>query len=175
MTASPGYQWNKSILVAFLSVGLSLCCAQYLQAADSTVTIQGIGYPPIKAVNKRQALLMARRAAVLDAYGKILWHRTDHSTAKKVDNYFLHLSGFVRGLNITDEELLPDGGVRIKATVEQPGFIAARPSTGRKSVKKQEDFNLKFAPKIITRQQWFKVISSMVTFETDTFPKETTQ
>ncbi len=177
MRTSPSRPRTKLMILftAALSVCLALCYTECLSATDSTITIHGTGYPPIKALNKRQAFLMAHRAAVLAAYGKILWRRTDHSGAGKEENYFLHLSGFVREMTIIDEELLPDGGVMITATVKRPEYVATKSSTEEKTRKMREGGHQQFAPKIITRQQWFKVISSMVTFEIDNSQKETKQ
>lgn len=177
MATAPSRPRTKLMILftAGLSVCLALCYTGCLSAADSTMTIHGTGYPPIKALNKRQAFLMAHRAAVLDAYGKILWRRTDHSGAGKKEDFFFHLSGFVRAMTIIDEKLLPDGGVMITATVERPEFVTTNSSTEKTTKKKREGGHQQFAPKIITRQQWFKVISSMVTFNIDNSQKETKQ
>ncbi len=140
-----------------------------LMAAEEIV--YGIGYPPIKTVTKNQAFLMARRAAILDAYSKRVWRKG----VNKEDSYFIHMSAFIRQMKITDEELLPDGGVKITLSMEHSKTTPGVTSQEQVHSEKRILQNQQSGPKKINRQQWFQVISKVVTFETSQHLEKSTK
>ncbi len=85
------------------------------RADHGTFVVSGIGYPPIKAENAAQARLLARRAAVVDAYRNALAGAGASNNDEQA--FYAGLSGFVRGLTIEREEYMEDGSVRILARV----------------------------------------------------------
>lgn len=124
---------------------------------DETFTIQGIGYPPIKASSVAQAHLMAKRAAVVDAYRNAL-------ARAGISNYsdtalFTGLAGFVRGLTVIEEEYLEDGGIRILARVSTKDVNI---SSGAVSKKPKETW---LGPLKVSLDEWFKIIEKLVKIE----------
>ncbi len=124
---------------------------------DETFTIEGIGYPPIRASSVAQAHLMAKRAAVVDAYRNAL-------ARAGVSNYndntlFTGLAGFVRGLTIIEEEYLEDGGIRILARVSAKDVNV---SSGSISKKPKETW---LGPLKVSLDEWFKIIKRLVKIE----------
>ncbi len=123
-----------------------------------TMLVSGLGYPPIKAENPAQARLMARRAAILDAYRNAL-SRAGGPGADE-NSFYTGLSGFVKGMTIEREEYLEDGGVRITARVLKGNAAlfhgtevktgSARPAAG---------------PSSVSLEQWYKIIERSVRFE----------
>lgn len=123
-----------------------------------TMMVSGLGYPPIKAENPAQARLMARRAAILDAYRNAL-SRAGGPGADE-NSFYTGLSGFVKGMTIEREEYLEDGGVRIIARVPKGNAALfqgakdklgpARPAAG---------------PSSVSLEQWYKIIERSVKFD----------
>jgi hypothetical protein len=124
---------------------------------EHTLVVSGIGYPPIKAENAAQARLMARRAAILDAYRNAL---SAAGTAGNDENAFYSgLSGFVKGLTIEKEEYLGDGGLRIIAKV-RTGNVTA--STAAPHDRKPER---RGGPSAVPLNEWYRIIEGSVRFE----------
>jgi hypothetical protein len=121
------------------------------------LVVTGIGYPPIKAQNAAQARLMARRAAVLDAYRNALAGSGTANGDEKA--FYSGLSGFVKGLVIENEEYLEDGGIRILARVPLRDVTvsakASRSDTDRQGRK----------PSPVPLKEWYKIIENSVKFE----------
>jgi len=70
--------WTLAFTVVFLII--CLVAMPVIEAADSdSIIVSGIGYPPIKAQSEAQALLMAKRAARVDA----LRNDTDLNNVRK--------------------------------------------------------------------------------------------
>ncbi len=163
-------------LGAFLALQVSLTAeakAAEIGAAETKAaqkTVQGIGYPPIKSVTKIQALLMARRAAILDAYSKLVWR----SGERAEESFFVHLSGFIRATKIISEELLPDGGVRVTMSLE-PGMAShVSPPLERHTIRVNPILQRRqIGPKQVSQEEWFELISSMVTFDTNHLEEKT--
>ncbi len=130
------------------------------------IIVYGIGYPPIKAQSEAQALLMARRAALLDAYRNALKASSGEGSDPKEDKTFYeNFSGFIKGMKIVSEEYLGDGGVRVKASVSlrdvsmfQKGHNKKEGSTGYLP----ERLN---GPEKVTVEEWYRIISGVVRFE----------
>lgn len=132
-------------------------------SASQSIVVTGLGYPPIKAVTEAQALAMARRAAILDAYSKIVWRQQSTSVEKvKEATYFLHFSGFVQNMEITQEKLLSDGGVLLTVRSIAPLNMQKR----NEPILKKQNSNKKrvtsTTPKQISKTQWFEIISNSV-------------
>lgn len=147
-------------------MGFFLMTAWAVWASDSRITVHGTGYPPVKAQNKAQALLMAKRAAVLDAYRRALSGQEDYAGPhEEGESFYRGLSGFVKGLTITHEEYLNDGGVKIEASVLKKDIALfdkekhpkrKMPKTGPARVE---------GPRTVTVEEWYKIIEKMVNFE----------
>lgn len=129
---------------------------------EESVVVQGIGYPPIRAENSAQARLMARRAAILDGYRNAF--REDFKTQdEEGGDYYLRLSGFIKGSEIIKEEYLSDGSVRVTLRV-----YAKEATKAVKRDKKEPSFDKKGIegdkPKSISLEEWYKVIQGMVKY-----------
>ncbi len=126
---------------------------------NNTIIVQGVGYPPIKASSMAQAHLMAKRAAIIDAYRNAL-------ASAGIENYsentlYTGLSGFVKGLTILEEEYLEDGGIRILARVPAENIDLSY-NTVTKSKKPEETW---FGPLRVTLKEWFNIIKKLVKIE----------
>lgn len=147
-------------------IGIVLATGWTAWTSEARITVYGIGYPPVKAQNKAQALLMAKRAALLDAYRKALVDQGDDYTGPKDEERFYRgLSGFIKGLTIVNEEYLNDGGVKIEATVPKKDVYlyskgklpkGLTPKTGPARVE---------GPAKVTMEEWYQIIEKMVNFE----------
>lgn len=143
------------------------------RAAEERLTVYGVGYPPVKVQNKTQALLMAKRAAIMDAYRNALTSREDFNRSDNEEIFYRRLSGFIRGLTITREEYLNDGGIKIEATVSSKDlFLRKKEKTG-KTISVGTNFDpvrkekpaVKEGPAKVTVEEWYKIIEKMVQFE----------
>jgi hypothetical protein len=122
------------------------------------IEVSGTGYPPIKAQSAAQARLMARRAAILDAYRNAL--AATGSSGSEEPMFYEGLSGFVRGLTIEKEEYLEDGGVRIRAKTSGRSLaVAVRPS--RESLPEKA----RGGPSPVPLNEWYRIIEGSVRFE----------
>jgi len=126
-------------------------------SGDGTLVVSGIGYPPIKAQSAAQARLMARRAAVLDAYRNALSSSGSGNSDEQA--FYTGLSGFVKGMIIEKEEYLEDGGVRILAIVPGRSITVSPGTTGNGVAEKSR------APSQVPLDEWYKIIGRSVRFE----------
>lgn len=138
-----------------------LCSAEAGEFRNSNsadvLRVEGIGYPPIKAQSIAQAHLMARRAAIINAYRNAL---TATAVQEHDDNVFYSgLSGFVKGLIVLKEEYLKDGGVRVVVSVPVKNITVSA-----KSVY-EETGDAVSGPLSVTLDAWYKVIRELVTIE----------
>jgi hypothetical protein len=129
----------------------------HTRIGNDSFVVSGIGYPPIKAENSAQARLMARRAAILDAYRNAL--SGTESPPNDEQLFYTGLSGFVKGMTIEREEYLEDGGVRIFAR------IPARSATLSPKTTKKDVAEKGTGPSAIPLNEWYRIIERSVKFE----------
>jgi hypothetical protein len=152
---------NIAVIILVLSSPVLIFPAQgqadQKNSDDDTVIVNGTGYPPIMAQSAAQAHLMARRAAVIDAYRNAL-------TAKGIRDYdenniYIDLQGHIRGMTVISEDYLEDGGIRVLARVSikdvsvSSGGVSDKPkSAGR-------------GPLSVSVEEWYKIIRKLVKIE----------
>ncbi len=145
------------VCICFIFFSAVTCIAEdSLKAA----VVQGIGYPPIKAENASQARLMARRAAVVDAYRNSL--AGSMAEAPGSDYQYEELSGFVSGMKIIQEEYLKDGGIRITAAVPKGRVQSPAESEMAGS-------GLRRSPRAVSLDEWYSIIRNLVRFENNIY------
>lgn len=153
-------------------LGTVCLCMSYLlwagmasQAQASERTVSGVGYPPIKTLTKSQAILMARRAAILDAYAKVA--RYQYPDKFKEDESLQHISTFIRGMKVLHEDFLADGSIQVTVSYGT-GSLSSSPTVQGKAERKKDPVQHQQAGvKTINRQQWLQVISPFVNIETN--------
>jgi len=149
-------------LLAVLSFSVLLLSADSGSGQDSsnndTIVVSGMGYPPIRAENAAQARLMARRAAILDAYRNAL--AATGSSNSDEQTLYAGLSGFVKGLTVEREEYLEDGGVRIFAKVSGRSLVVT-PRPTREGVTEKN----RGGPSPVPLDEWYRIIERSVRFE----------
>ncbi len=118
----------------------------------SAVTVEGVGYPPIRTENRAQARLMARRAAILDAYRKVLKIESGGGLSEE---FYRGLAGFVRGARVVREEYLSDGGVIVTLEVGS-GEVSGRTTSGPGTETGK--------PERVTVEEWYRVIEKVVVY-----------
>lgn len=129
---------------------------------EATFTVEGHGYPPIKASSVAQAHLMAKRAAIIDAYRNAL--ASEGIQGYGEDIFYSGLSGFVRGLTIIEQEYLKDGGIRILVKVPAKNITVIPDSASKKTItEKPEDTHT--GPLSVTVQEWYRIIKNLVRVE----------
>ena len=132
------------------------------------VVIQGIGYPPVKVRSKAQAKLMARRAAVLDAYRNALYSAAEDTNGEDDNTYFQQISGFVRSMEILQEEYLSDGGIRILANVKAVDIsVSSESNISRPDVSRIQP-HPSSGPRTVSVEEWKRIIEKMVTIDPKT-------
>ncbi|MBA4395238.1 MAG: hypothetical protein C0407_16935 [Desulfobacca sp.] len=152
-------KWSWGIFL-----GIFFAAVWAVWASDSQISVSGIGYPPVKAQNKAQALLLAKRAAMLDAYRKALLGQNARPYEED-EHFYRGLSGFVKGLTITQEEYLNDGGVRIEATVSKKDISSFDREKQLKKKRPEKRPVTVEGPSVVTIDEWYKIIEKMVDFE----------
>jgi hypothetical protein len=154
--------WSRIVtlsLISFLCLfGIAGICSSGA-ADDDMVTVQGIGYPPIRAESAAQAHLLAKRAAVVDAYRNALSGRA--SSLPGPDVTYQELSGFVSGMTVTGEEFLDDGGIRITGRVPKKNVVSS--SGLRTEVRRGEGLSEgSRGPERVSLDEWYKIINNLV-------------
>lgn len=131
------------------------------------VIVHGTGYPPIRAHSRSHAYIMAKRAAVLDAYrNAVKASLSGNGGSGAYDRlYYENLSGFVKGMEIISEEYLSDGGVRIRASVHITD-AALQKQTDRTGNGFREPYaERRDGPEKVSIDKWYEIISGTVKFE----------
>jgi len=132
---------------------------------SDSITVYGTGYPPIKAHSEAQALLMARRAAMLDAYRNALKTVSGVGEPEEDKTFYEDFSGFMKGVRIISEEYLGDGGVRVKASIS-PGDVSLLRKGEYPARTVRKDLAQRHGgPEKVTVEEWYKIISGIVKFE----------
>lgn len=149
-----------ALVVTFASAFLLSAEAGSDEKSSPVLVVHGVGYPPIKAQSLAHAHLMAKRAAIIDAYRNAL----AETGAVKVDDDTLYtgISGFVKDITILDEEYLGDGGIRITAKVPLKSINVSSAGIGKTS--KEQMWTGK-EPVKITLEIWYKIIEESVRIE----------
>lgn len=147
--------------ILLITATLSLYYVMGLCAAQSIV-VTGIGYPPIKAASRAQALTMARRAAVMDAYSKVLWRQSTVPESVREETYYLHFSGFIRGMQIEEETLLPDGGIQVRVSSPLPVTAEGKNSPVKLKREKIKRKISQTTPQPVSLDEWFEIITGIV-------------
>lgn len=97
---------------------------------SAVVTAEGTGVPPAVAYNSVQARMLARRAAIVDAYRQLAEQikGVDVDADTTVENMMVtsdvirtHVSALVQGARIVDEKTLPEGGYSVTMQVSMFG------------------------------------------------------
>ncbi len=97
---------------------------------QNVITVTGIGVPPRNSVSAAQARAMARRAAMADAYRQLaeivegvnIDAETTVVQAMADDRIYLKVQGVIKGAQIIEENIAPDGGYEV--TMQMPLFGA---------------------------------------------------
>lgn len=132
----------------------------YVTYAGDSVVVQGIGYPPIKAENKAQAHLMAKRAAVLDAYRNALKVKTPQ---EREDDFYSIVSGHVKNARTVKVEYLEDGGVLVEMEVPMKDISTIE----RQFRGRARDRSIGIGsnlPNRVSIDEWYKIIERFTTY-----------
>jgi hypothetical protein len=165
MTTSFGQRICRTAVCLVVSFCVMAFCAPCFadEAAEEMISVQGTGYPPIRAESPAQAHLMAKRAAVVNAYRNAVAAGT--SAGNGSDVTWQELSGFVSGLTVVEEEYLKDGGIRITARVPRKNIAASSKSRTdlRRTEVPREGFSEKVrGPERVSLDEWYKIINNLV-------------
>ncbi len=115
----------------------------------SVITVEGMGIPPANAYNAVQARMLARRAAMVDAYRQIAEAvkgvNVDSETT--VENMMIlsdrtttRVDALVQGARIVDEYTIPEGGYAVKMQVPLFGVSNSVASAVMERPTKMEAF-----------------------------------
>ena len=117
------------IAVLMLS-SLSAFAAEGVDWGNSTITVTGSGIAPANARSAAQARMMARRAAVVDAYRQLAEaikgvNVDSETTVQNMmvvdDTTKTKVSAFIQGAKILSEQVTSDGGYEVTMTVSMFG------------------------------------------------------
>ena len=117
------------IAVLMLS-SLSVFAAEGVDWGNSTITVTGSGIAPANARSAAQARMMARRAAVVDAYRQLAEaikgvNVDSETTVQNMmvvdDTTKTKVSAFIQGAKILSEQVTSDGGYEVTMTVSMFG------------------------------------------------------
>lgn len=133
-------------------------------AEPSEMLVSGIGYPPLKAESSAQALFMARRAALLDAYRNALQREKDSDPAS--ERFFHNVAGFLRNVRIVDEAYLDDGAVLMTVAVKNGRDASFRPRTAAPNDALSPAAPRQVSgPAQVSLDEWMKIIARLVRFD----------
>lgn len=101
---------------------------------QAVITVEGTGVTPVTAYNSVQARMMARRAAIVDAYRQLAEQikgvNVDATTTVQNmmmtnDTVTTKVSALVQGSRILDEKVLPEGGYSVRMQVPVFGVTSS--------------------------------------------------
>ena len=160
----------KKISFIFITI-LLFTIAAYAGKNDTTIIIEehhhkkgmikatGIGYPPSRISDERQARLLARRAAIVDGCRNLLKSFDNLSNWIENRNIIRRVSGFLRGARVLDTRYFSDG----KAEVDL-GLDITLKRGGLKRLKKYR-YKVIYVTEItkkpyevITKEEWMELI-----------------
>jgi len=158
---------DKTLGIAGAILLFILSALPLFGSTDSdNIIVYGIGYPPIKAHSETQALLMARRAALLDAYRNAIKAASGEGSEPNEDKTFYeNFSGFIKGMKIVSEEYLGDGGLRVKASVSLRDISLFQKGQYKNEGSKRYLPERLNGPERVTVEEWYRIISGIVRFE----------
>ena len=153
----------KQLFLPFLTFLMLFSVVSMSGAETDQITVHGIGYPPIRAQNRVQARLLARRAAILDAYRNAL-KAAGATEDEEQKDFYSSLSGFIRGSETVREEYLSDGGVEVTLKVPSKEMIRA-PRKDIKEGKSGTEKKRERKPVNVTVEEWYKVVDGIIKYE----------
>lgn len=128
---------------------------------QTLITAWGLGLAPRKATQPKQAYLLAKRAATVNAYRNLLRAFGDIATYICDGSSYIKERGFIKGVEILDERKYPDGRVEvevgIKVNLRRARSISRIEKNGYRVIYETED--MKKPSTVITRQQWLEMHS----------------
>lgn len=107
-----------------LSIGLvimGLICVEADKAQAAWILVTGKGYPPRREISEPRKRLLARRAAVVDAYRLLTVRLNSASECIVGGTGHRHISGFIKGAEIKDVRYFPDGKVEVDMVLPLKG------------------------------------------------------
>lgn len=121
-----------SMLAVFLvsTTGVQAMESESLNWQDSTITVIGMGVPPTNARNRIQAMMMARRAAVVDGYRQMaeVVKGVNVDSETTVENFMVtsdvtrtKVSALIQGARIVGERQTPEGGYEVTMRISMFG------------------------------------------------------
>ena len=161
-------------LVLALLVAMTASSFAAANWEESTLTAEGMGVAPATAYNPTQAKMLARRAALVDAYRQLLEMAkgVDVDASTTVENMMVtsdiittHVSGVVNGARIVDEKSLGDGAYSV--TVSMPLFgsgnsLASAVFQKRATIEPYPDIVPDVTPsRPVNPQEYFKTYPSV--------------
>jgi hypothetical protein len=161
------------IKIAVLCIlGILFTWGQCFCGSEEFWLVQGIGYPPVKANSRAQARLMARRAAVLDAYRNAVTGREEDGETLPERDAYEGFSAFVRGIVLVDEALLADGGIQVTVRVTRSAFSPSEAKDGEvRMMGKDRKPEVTTGPIRVSEEEWNRIIEPMVRFDGKTRKK----
>ncbi len=146
-------------------ISIPLISLPVFSGRGECIQVKGIGYPPIRAQSPAQARLLARRAAILDAYRNALGVADN---GREYDDlaFYSHISGFIQGARVIKEEFLEDGGVMVTLEIEETELVEmAKKITVVVKEKKQGPSGAVGKPARISISDWQKIVDRFVTYD----------
>lgn len=99
-----------------LSIGLvilGLICGEVDRAQAAWLLVTGKGYPPKREISETRRRLLARRAAVVDAYRLLAEKVSGMPEYPICGSGYRHIRGSIKGAEIKDVRYFPDGKVEV--------------------------------------------------------------
>ncbi len=166
---------SKSLLTLLIPCLVLLLWSGKVQGTG--VFVHGFGYPPIKAASKRQALLMAQRAAVLDGYARILQQQVaPQDGSGSVDKLFADdLTGFVRSAELVEQTYYDDGKVEVVLKIGRTTDKEEQARPLGAGDKERKGYKVKAVSLLpgnkqgsikVSREEWLQILEKIVTFST---------